>query len=93
MENICESVIKTVTANKRKWLIRLGQKAIEGGYMLWLCIYVIHNLLGRQQAPNPTYSDNGTWKPYIPPSSGTVTRKGNLWGCGNRILEEANAFP
>jgi hypothetical protein len=31
MVNICESVIKAVTRNKRKWLLRLNQNGTGGG--------------------------------------------------------------
>lgn len=68
MVNKCESVIKTVSTNKRKWLItRLTKMVIEAGVQLAKCELVAIMLLGRELAPNPTYFFCGTWKPCIAP--------------------------
>ena len=53
--NTCESAIKIVTYDKRKWLLRLNQTVLEVGTASLDCAFVTHKPPGREQAPNPTY--------------------------------------
>lgn len=47
MANICESALKVVIDNKRKWLLRLSQKAMEVGLAFLVYAVVTHTLPGR----------------------------------------------
>ena len=53
--NTCESAIKIVTYDKRKWLLRLNQTVLEVGTASLKCAFVTHTPPGPEQAPNPTY--------------------------------------
>jgi hypothetical protein len=56
MVKIFESAIKTVSSNKRKWLLRLNQTGIGGGNSVFAyALFVTHMPLGQKQAPNPMY--------------------------------------
>src|SRR6202789_3583589 len=55
MVNTRESAIKIVTANKRKWLMRLNQKVTETGSAPRVWAFVTRMSPGRKQAPNPTH--------------------------------------
>ena len=46
MANTCESAIKVVTRNKRKWLLRLNQKVMEVGLAFSGYAVVTHMLPG-----------------------------------------------
>lgn len=67
MVNRCEPVIKTVNENKRKWLLRLSQKASRRGRVVNMSALVAHISSGRQQAPNPTGFAFETWQPHRVP--------------------------
>ena len=45
----------------------LDQNGNGGGRTIFCCVLVTHKLPGRQQAPNPAYFTDGTWKPRIAP--------------------------
>ncbi len=53
--NPCESAIKIVTYDKRKWLLRLNQTVMEVGTASLNCAFVTHTPPGPEQAPNPRY--------------------------------------
>lgn len=53
--NTCESAIKIVTYDKRKWLSRLSQTATEVRGASLIYALVTHMPPGQKQAPNPTY--------------------------------------
>jgi len=53
--------------------------------------FTVKALPGQEQAPNPAYSNHGTWKPCIAPY-GKVYREINLWRCRNRMLEKAKVM-
>lgn len=63
MANICEPAIKTVNENKRKWLLRLSQKALRRGRVVDVSTLVAHIFSGQQQTPNPTCFSYRTWQP------------------------------
>lgn len=67
MVNICESAIKIITSNKRKWLKRLNQKVGRQDYGLqniiaWSSVF----WSGIRHLNECTFS-YGTWKPCIAP--------------------------
>ena len=62
-----EPAIRIVIKNKRKWLLRLNQKVMEMGRAALHSAPVIRKSPGREQAPNPAYFTDGTWKPRIAP--------------------------
>ncbi len=68
MMNGSELVIKTVNANKCKWLSHLDQKVSGASARIHTCRAAIVALPGRQRASNLAYFFNGTWKPCIPPA-------------------------
>ena len=62
--NTCESALKIVTYNKRKWLLRLNQTVMEVGTASLNCAFVTQTPPGPEQAPNPTYF--GKWNVATP---------------------------
>ena len=64
MMKITESAIKIVRLNKRKWLIRLSQTAMEVGDAFVVCALVTRIPPGQEQASNPTYF--GKWNVETP---------------------------
>ena len=86
MVNRCEPVIKTVNENKRKWLLRLSQKASRRGRVVDMLALVAHISSGRQQAPNPTCFSFETWQPRRVPLLGqsTVRKTYGPAGLGSR---------
>jgi hypothetical protein len=92
MVKLVESALKIVTVNKRKWLLRLSQMAMEVGGASACCALVTHKPPGQKRTPNPTYFckwNVGT--PYRSPL-GTAGRKVRPWRCGNRNEDKANAI-
>jgi hypothetical protein len=47
MANVCESALKAVIQNKRKWLLRLHQKVKEAGLAFMKYAVVTHMPPGR----------------------------------------------
>ena len=73
--NTCESAIKIVTYNKRKWLLRLNQTVMEAGRAFLICAFVTHMPPGQKQAPNPTYFDKWNVEtPYRSPRGQRIAR-------------------
>jgi len=54
MAKLIESAIKIVTINKRKWLIRLSQKAIRTSELAMHSVHAVGQSFGQEQAPNPS---------------------------------------
>jgi len=92
MVNTCESAIKIVSYDKRKWLLRLNQNGKEVGTASLKYAFVTHTPPGQKQAPNPTYCVSGTWKPRIALLRETADCKVCRWRCGHRNEEQANAI-
>lgn len=69
-----ESVIKTVNINKRKGLIRLNQTVTDVGSRSPFDCSQPTAHPGRELAPNPVDSVDGTWQPRRVPN-GKVSRK------------------
>jgi hypothetical protein len=87
-----ESAIKTVTYNKRKWLLRLNQNGTEEGTAPQHCAFVTHTPPGREPPPNPTYFCKWNVEtPYRSPL-GTAGCKVCPGRCGYRNEEKANAI-
>jgi hypothetical protein len=83
MVKIFESAIKTVSSNKRKWLLRLNQTGIGGGNSVFAyALFVTHMPLGQKQAPNPMYFCK--WNVEIPycPLRGQHAAKSAYGGAG-----------
>jgi hypothetical protein len=91
MVNICESVIKAVTRNKRNWLTRLNQKVRK---IVGRITRIPHDctLSGREQTPNPALLKQRNLETlYSSPILETVGRKAYLWECRFGRLEQAKA--
>ena len=69
MVKISKSALRTVISNKRKWLIRLSQKAVGDSGAACFSAHAVSKLLGLERAPNLIHSFNGTWKPHNAPIS------------------------
>ena len=94
MVNECESVIKTVSTNKRKWLItRLTKMVTEAGVQLAKCELVAIMLLGRELAPNPTYLFLRNVETLYRSCYGrTICCEASLRQCRFEMLEKANVM-
>jgi hypothetical protein len=51
MVKTSKSALRTVISNKRKWLIRLSQKAIGDSGAACFSAHAVNKLLGLEQAP------------------------------------------
>ena len=87
MVKVSKSVIKVVTYDQPKRLRGWSQKAMEAGCASLKCGIVDHMPLGREQAPNLTYScKRNLATPYILPFGGkrAVRRADGGAGMGGR---------
>ncbi len=95
MVNRCESAVKTVNTNKRKWLTRLNQKVMEMGRAVRKYALVTHNSPGREQAPTPT--NLNSWNvetPYRSPRGRQAARLvfGDAGlGCRKKRMPDGNS--
>jgi len=89
--NTCESAIKIVTYDKRKWLLRLSQNGNGGGRSVFDL---------RPRDPYTSRSKAGTCPDVLLQVErgnlvslpfGTADCKVCRWRCGHRIEEKANA--
>lgn len=64
--NTCESAIKVVTSNRRKWLLRLSQNGNRDRKIIGLWIFVTNSYPSAESRHlTQYYSRSGTWKPCI----------------------------
>lgn len=94
--NTCESAIKIVSYDKRKWLLRLNQNGMEVGTASLKYAFVTHTPPGPEQTPNPMYlckwNVETPYRSLYPFGTGTVDREVYPWRCGHRNEEKANAI-
>ena len=88
MVNICESVIKVVTINRRKCLVRLSQNGNVNRKTIWPWVFVTNNdSPADSRHLTQYYFRGGTWKPCISPESndsGKLTARKAHRGAGLR---------
>ncbi len=90
MVNTCESAIKVVTVNRRKWFIRLSQNGNVNRKTIWPWVFV-----AKQDSPAESRHltqhcfRDGTWEPSIPPKfMGKPTARKAHGGAGLRCRKK-----